>query len=340
LLLRLIRFKNNSGASGSARLALFFTLVAAAFVFANFLIDLGLRRVKTSDYGVFNRIVSGRINATVLVTGSSRALNHYDPREITRQTGAPAWNIGINGSQTDMQLAVLQTYLRHNSAPALLIHNLDSFTFETSRDGLAFPETYVPYLSEPPIYQTLKRLDSSWRKAKYLPLYGYAVEDMRFSWLLGVAALVGRNPPEVRFEGFEPRTAAWTEDFDRFRGANPGGVSFSIESEAVRDLEQLITEVTTRSGRVLLVYSPVYQEMQEIERGRPELFAKFRDIALRYHATFWDFSDSPISRRRDLFYNSQHLNAEGAAIFSAALSRRLVASGLLDERVDRLTASH
>lgn len=293
------------------------------------LIDTGLRRVETGALGVFNRIVDGRINATVLVTGSSRALNHYDPREITKRAGVSAWNIGVNGSQTDMQLATLQSYLAHNSPPQLLIHNLDSFTFVTSKDGVAFPGWYVPYLDEAPIYETLRRYDPQWVKAKYVPLYGYAVQDARFGWLLAPGALLGWNAREVRFNGFEPRATAWNEDFERFRRANPDGVSFPIEPEAVQDLEQLITEVTSRGGRVVLAYSPVYSEMQKLDRKRPELFALFHDIARRHGALLWDYSDSALSGQKELFYNSQHLNATGAALFSKDVAERVVKSGAL-----------
>jgi hypothetical protein len=315
--------------SGARRLTAFFALVLIAFVAVQFSIDTGLRRIQTSTFGVFNRIVDGNINATILVTGSSRALTHYDSRELTNRTGATAFNIGINGSQTDMQLAVLKTYLRHNTRPALLIHNLDSFAFVTSRQGLAFPDMYIPYLDQPEIYDALKQLDPSWSRARYLPLYGYAVDDMRFSWVFGLAALVGWNPRETRFAGFEPRLTPWSEDFDRFKSAHPDGVSFPIEPEAERQFEQLVSEVASRGTRVLLVYSPVYYEMQPLDRNRAEVFARFNAVARRYGATLWDYSDSAIARDRELFYNSQHLNAHGAALFSADLARRLAASSLL-----------
>ena len=72
--------------------------------------NTGLRRIDTAAFGVFNRIVNGEINAEILVTGSSRALTHFDPRVISGSTGLSAFNIGINGSQTDMQVAVFKTY--------------------------------------------------------------------------------------------------------------------------------------------------------------------------------------------------------------------------------------
>ena len=308
---------------GGSRLMLFLVVVLVAAAFADAAIKAGLRRMDTSVFGDFNRMVDGKINAAILITGSSRAASHFDTREIARQTDANVWNLGIDGSHTDMQLAVLRTYLQHNASPRLLIHNLDSFTFVTSRDGVYVREIYVPYLDQAPIYDTLRAFDPGWWKARYLPLYGYAIDNTRFTWLIGLRALSGWNPKDLRYAGFDPRYTAWNEDFDRFKRANPHGVTFPIEPAAVRDLEQLIREATTHGSRVLLVYSPVYYEMQMLERGRGTLFRQFQQIADRSGAELWDYSDSPISRRRELFYNSQHLNAEGARLFSADLAGRL-----------------
>src|SRR3954469_10876547 len=168
---------------GAGRLAAFFTLLVILFFVADFLIDTGLRRIPTGPFGVYNRLMIGDIDAEVLVTGSSRALNGFDPRVIHSETGARAYNIGINGSQTDMQVAVLKTSLRHNPKPALIVHSLDSFSFVTSRSGVWFPGQYMPYLQEDGIYDGLRAVDRDAWKARYLPLYGYAVEDMNFTWL-------------------------------------------------------------------------------------------------------------------------------------------------------------
>ena len=126
---------------GAGRVVRFFVVLIAAFTALNFLIDMGLRRIESDAFGVLNNIVTGQINAAILISGSSRALTDYDPRIITSYTGESAWNIGMNGSQTDMQLAILKTYLAHNSVPNSLIHNLDSFAFKTSKEGIVDPET-------------------------------------------------------------------------------------------------------------------------------------------------------------------------------------------------------
>jgi hypothetical protein len=314
------------------RIAAFFCLCTVVLMATGHLVNVGLRRVPTSDFGVWNRIVNGEINTAVVISGSSRALTHYDPRVIQAVTGLSAFNIGLNGSQTDMQLAALKTYLRHNSRPDLLVHNLDTSAFETSRHGVYFPGQYVPYMDEAPIYEAFRAVDPDAWKTKYLPLYGYAVEDMNFTWLTGIGGLLGLNPKEDHFLGFRPRNTAWTADFERFRKRNPNGVRYTIEDQGLRDFEQLMQVCKERQIPVLLVYSPEYYEMQKLTRNRTEVFEHFRDIATRYQATIWDYSESPISFRTEYFYNSQHLNADGAAVFSMDLALAMKRSGLLKAR--------
>jgi len=315
--------------SGVMSLCGFLLLLIGTLTVTDRVVDVGLRRIDTAAFGVFNRIVGGQINSAILVTGSSRALTHFDPRSIERATGRTAYNIGINGSQIDMQVAVLKTYLKHNAKPQLLVHSLDSFTFVTSHGEVFFPGQYLPYLNEDDIYDALKRIDPNIWKAKYLPLYGYSVQDMNFTWAKGLAGVMGWNPAEDRYQGFQPRHARWTGDFERFKEGSRSGVRFEIEAAGVQQLEELLRLAQAQGIRVLLVYSPVYHEMQSLETNRHEIFARFRELAARYGATLWDYSESPVSLRKEYFYNSQHLNAEGAAVFSDEFARALAGSAFV-----------
>lgn len=315
---------NSSSRPGRGILRLFAFFVALVFlIFAvDAAIQRGLRRIKSSSYGVSNRVMDGQVNADIVISGSSRALTHYDCRIIRERTGHPTFNIGRNGSQTDMQLAFLKAYLRNNKKPSLVIHNLDMFSFVNSKE-VYDPAQYFPYLNEPSIYEALRKIHPGAWKWRSLPLYAVAVEDMRFTWLTGLAGFLGWNPPETHFDGFLPRYARWTGDFEKYKASHPDGVRFEIEPAAVRDFEELLKICNEAGVPVLLVYSPVYHEMTTMERNRDEVFAQFRGIGRKYGAEVWDFSGSAISLRRELFYNSQHLNADGAAAFSTELASRL-----------------
>lgn len=315
-------------AQGSLRIVSFLVLFVAVLYATDWAVNSGLRHLDTSDFGVSNRIMTGKVNAEIVISGSSRALTHYDPRIIEKITGHTTFNIGRNGSQTDMQVAFLKAYLQHNAKPRLIVHNLDLFSFLTSHE-IYDPAQYMPYLGEESIYTAVKRVYPDAWKWKYLPLYGYLVEDMRFTWIRGLKVTAGMHEREDHFQGFIPRFSAWTGDFEKFRQNNPNGVKFAIEPQGVSDLREIVTLCHEKDIPLLFVYSPEYSEMQTLESNRQEIFSKFKEICQPFPIPIWDYSSSPISRDRANFYNSQHLNAEGAALFSTAVANRLAESNLL-----------
>ncbi len=310
--------------SGLGRIVAFFALIAALAYGFDALVTAGLRRISTSKFGALNQVVGGRVNADIVVNGSSRALVHYDPRILEQETGLTAFNLGMNATHIDVQLAILRTYLRHNRKPRLVIQNLEAFTFVTTRKGEIYdPPLYVPYLDEPELYRTLATIDPVVRKWRYIPMYGYAIEDLRFTWVRGLLAWGGIQPWEDYIKGFNPRNLQWTEDFERFKAAVGDGLTYEVEPAGVQALRDLIALCREAGVELLLVYSPEYFEAQGLVRNREEIFAAFRRLTAETGVPLWDFSGSTLARRRDLFYNSQHLNVTGATLFSQELSRRL-----------------
>lgn len=311
------------GLRGLSRIVCFCCWIVALLYGVNAMINAGLRRINTSQFGVSNKIVQGEINADIIISGSSRAISHYDPRIIESTTGHSAYNLGRNGSQTDMQLAVLKTYLKHNRKPLLVVQNLDAFSFVTTRE-VYDPAQYMPYLAEPDIYAALQHIDKTeWWKDKHLPLYGYVVDDMRFTWIAGVRGFFGWSPREDFFLGFNPRTGQWTDEFEKLRAGNPQGVSFAIEPAGVQVMQDLIEVCRNNGIKLVFAYSPEYKEMQSLTKDRFEIFRQFRDLSQRYDVPLWDFSDWQYSDDREFFRNSQHLNAEGAKSFSEDFARKL-----------------
>jgi hypothetical protein len=81
--------------------------------------------------------------------------------------------------------------------------------------------------------------------------------------------------------------------------------------------------------KVVLIYSPEYREMQTFTTNRAQIFERFGELTYRFGAPVWDYSSSPISARRENFYNSQHLNAQGAMTFSKDLAENLAVDPIL-----------
>jgi hypothetical protein len=315
---------------GLPKVIVFFALVGALVAGVHVAVNHGLRRIPTSKFGSLNRIVSGQVNAEIVVNGSSRAMFHYDPRVITAGTGRPAYNLGMVALQINLQAAVLRTYLRHNARPALVIQNLDSSSLLTGKRGEVYDlAAFTPYLGEPDLYRALRAIDPATWKMRYIPMHGYAVADMRFLWVVAARAWAGKFPAEDYHQGFLPRYERWTEDFERYKAGVGRGLGYVIEPQAIAALVDVMDTCRSQGIPLVLVYSPEYFEAHPLLLNRAEIFAKFRELCAERQVPLWDYSDSPLSRDRANFYGSQHLNAEGAARFSADLARRLRESGLL-----------
>ena len=315
--------------SAPGRLALFALLTAALALGLHLLLARSLRRIATGEIGAFNQAMQGRANADIVISGSSRAFRHYDPRILYRETGLTTFNLGRNASQIDVQFGVLKDYLRHNRKPRLVIQNLDLQSFILTRPGDIFdPSLYVPYLDHEELYDCLRQIDPGLWKWRYLPLYAFATQDTTFTWTAGLRALVHPGAAEACFDGFCPVDRGWTGDFDRFRRHHPDGIEIPIDPGGVAVLDAM-ADLCRREGiQLMLVYSPQYHEMIGLTRNRAKIFELFHAIAERHGLTFLDYSDSPISRSRELFYNAQHLNSTGAEQFSLDLAHRLVAQGV------------
>jgi hypothetical protein len=305
------------------KILLFFLLAAVLASLLHVGISAGLRVVKKGEVSALNRALQGKVNADIVITGSSRAYRHYDPKILSATVGLEGFNMARNGSHTDVQLAVLRAYLKANKKPKIWIHNLDMHTFVPTKTGEIFePSLYVPYLNVPELYEPFCKIDGHVWKWKWLPLYGYVVPEANLTWLTEFARLrsAPENPP---FNGFRPMNKSWTKDFEKFKEKNPKGVGFAIDEALKAELEKTIHELKKDGVQVFLVYSPQYVDMLDLVTNKTEVFAAFREMAARQNVPFWDFSVSEISRTRDYFYNSQHLNAQGAAVFSEEVASRL-----------------
>jgi hypothetical protein len=150
------------------------------------------------------------------------------------------------------------------------------------------------------------------------------VEDMRLDWMQGPLGLLGWSPRENFFQGFNPRTGTWTEDFASFRAANPDGVSFEIQPAGIQVMEDLIHVCQENGIMLILVYSPEYREMQSLTRNRADIFNEFQKLSQSQGVRLWDFSNWESADNTNFFMNSQHLNAKGAQIFSTDLAHRLL----------------
>jgi hypothetical protein len=129
-------------------------------------------------FGAFNRAAEGRVNADIVVTGSSRASLNYDPVILGSATGLSVFNLGRIGSGINVHTGILRFYLHRNRAPRLLIENLDPYSL-TASDALYDIPQYTPYPYDRGLYEASHTDSPAIWKVRSLPLYGYATHARR-----------------------------------------------------------------------------------------------------------------------------------------------------------------
>jgi hypothetical protein len=297
---------------------------------------IGLRKCSEDNLGTVNRVLKGGIDADILISGSSRAVYHYDPRIIESRTGKTAFNIGRDGTKPDEQLALLSSYLRHNRKPQYLIQSLDVMNLEAN-GGVNDPKQLLAWLHEDDLYRNALSHRRYFMIYRHLPMVGFLRTGAMKS---AVEGLLGcSNPVSSRLSGYYPQDKCWNDDFEAFQRQHPDGVTWGIEPAGRGALEGILELCRKEGISVILVYSPEYVEAQKITVNRPEIFSVFRDISARYRLPFWDYSQDPISSDRDCFYNSSHLNRKGATLFSQHVAARIAEEFGMDSggRVDDAT---
>lgn len=309
---------------GVGRLFLFLFLLGAIAVCLNFLVSSGLRKVTTSNIGAVNKFMRGQCETDILICGSSRALVHYDPAVIQKETGLRAYNIGRNGGHVDVQLFALKAFLARNPRPKLIILNLDTHSLLPSEEVL-FSDVlpFVPYLAEKDIYDGLGEINPNIWKWRCIPLYPYVVEDMNFQWLTGLLANFHISPREDYSSGFNGRDWRWSNEFEKFARRHPLGIKARQEPRGIECFRSLLSTARLYGVPMVMVYSPEYIGAQRLVQNRGEMIDKMRNIGAGFSIPLWDFSDSPICQNTEYFYNSEHLNRRGAKKFSADLAARL-----------------
>ncbi len=72
-------------------------------------------------------LLDKKINAEILIIGSSRANNNYSPEVIMNQTGHTCYNLGMSGTNIVFHETILDLVLMNPNKPKLIVYNIDDY---------------------------------------------------------------------------------------------------------------------------------------------------------------------------------------------------------------------
>jgi len=308
------------------KLALFLAISFLLSILIQLALFGAIRKISVGDFGVLNAISRGDVNAEMLICGSSRAYVQYDPEILEGISGLSCYNIGINGSGMEVQLAVLKWYLDKNTAPRVLLQNIDVFGGEKS-SSIYQPYRYLPYLGNRELYRGLSRIDKKLWIHRFLPIsnLAYFNEDFQKGFMKDVFADIA-NKPDYLYKGYSsrPRSGIDRINEEMVLKDHAAGFHYRISPEIQACLADFVSLCREHEIRPVFVIAPEYIGFMNMQNNRSDMVSFYRTFSEANGIDLIDYSESEICLSRDYFYNFTHLNAEGSRVFSKDLADKLV----------------
>ncbi len=302
------------------RSALFILPVMLAMILLDYFVTAGLRKTAYGYYRGWNELFDGKINADLLILGSSRAKYHFSPEILDSVLSVNSYNFGMNGYRLNMQIGRFRLYEKYNKTPGTIIISLDIRSL-TQRRNLHLINQFLPYLWDDDIKKLTRNYEGFSFADYWVPAYRYLTMRKKKPILIGILEYFHlKHYINNSYKGFHYNDVPWDGRFDKFEEANPNGVRYEAEEASINLLESFLKECRDNNIFIILAYSPEYIQGQRLENNRGEILSIYDVLADKYGFPFLDYSQDRISYEKQYFYNSTHLNKRGAELFSLKLA--------------------
>ena len=300
------------------KIVIFVAIPIPILFFLAYATDEGLKNSRVEYVAEWNDIFQSKINADILVLGSSRAWAHVSPQILDSTFHCNSYNLGLRSSHFLMQYCRFKTLIAHNPIPKKVILCLDIFTFEREKQLYGY-EYFLPYVHDSLLIKYSKGYEGELGEVeKNFPLYKYNGKvNLMLKGLISYFHL--HHFQQKNYKGYEGQAKKWDGTFDFFVKNNPKKLTQQIDNETVTAFEDFLNYCNKNNIELVLVYTPEYFEAQHYFENRTAILQTYTQLSVKYGHLFLDYSNDEICKKKELFYNSQHLNKEGAEIFSRLL---------------------
>ncbi len=284
------------------------------------LADAGIRKSKDNEYC---EIHNGKIDADLLICGSSRAWVHISPQIIDSAFNINSYNIGLDGQPYPLQIAKYNFYTEYNQKPKYIIYETDELSFITRKD-LYNTNLYLPFLKDTALTATLKNYEEGYNDIDfYNPFTKYMGKPGRIIWGILQFFDIKYAGYNTKIKGYEASSRGWDNSFDEFRKQNPNGIKQPYSQDLFEVFENFVNDRKKENINIAFVWTPQYFEYTEMLLNKDEILNYYKRLSIKYDIPFLDYSNDSICFQKKYFYNSQHLNKMGAELLSRRLAEDL-----------------
>lgn len=249
----------------------------------------------------------------VLIFGSSRAANIFNPRIFETQMGVSCFNAGRYGAPVFYHYAVLQCVLKRYEPKTILL-SFDAGSFNKNQESYDRMAPLLPYYSDHPEIRDIVTLKGPFEQVKLLSCI-YPYNSLLLPIISGNTAygkrkfthLKGYIPTEETFTG-EMETIDYTKET-------------ALDSKKINTYKAFIQDCK-KANIPLYIVCPPYL-INSIGTDTSIIVAK--KIAAENDTDFFDYSrDAYFNTNPQLFADFRHLNKTGVEIFCNILIKKLL----------------
>lgn len=302
------------------RLLIFCLLPLPFLISLNYIVDAGLKKSRNYYYTEWNDIFNSKINADLLIIGSSRAWIHISPKILDSVLNVNSYNIGMDASHFLMQNARFKLYLKYNKKPKYVIVSVDLTSFSESKE-IPFPLQFLPYLNNPDIKNMTTGFDNSFSFAqRYFPLYKYNNQPELFTD--GLNAYFDRIKVDTpcKYKGYIGAQRTWDNTFDQYKKAHPASEKLNVSSISQNEFKKFLNYCKINNINPIMVFTPVFHESLKYISNSSEILNFYKNISVQYKIPLLNYASDSLTYERRYFFNSQHLNKVGSEVFSHKLA--------------------
>lgn len=296
-------FNSSSLKSFFIKLACFFTLV--------FLVDFSIGSILKKYYfkqkaglDYETTYAMDKTEADILILGSSRASNLFDPEIFEQHFNMSCYNAGRYGLPLFYHYAVFKAALKRHT-PKIVLLSFDAGNFNKKKEAYDKLNILLPYYNYHPEIRPMADLRSRYEKIKMLSAM-YPFNSLLFSIITGNSA--SAKTKDIAFKGYIPISEVMKgplilTDYTKDR---------ELDTVKINTYKAFIQDCIKLKIKLYIVCPPY--KINAI--GNDASIAAAKEIAQQYNIDFLDHTfDTTYTSRMELFYDFRHLNITGVKLF-------------------------
>lgn len=267
-----------------------------------------LTRSANSGDTARNEYIANEMDAECLFFGSSRCIDHYDPKIFEDSLGMTCYNCGQNG------MGIILCYARYKMiteryVPKMIVYDpLVGFDLENG-DNHSYLTWLRPYYDHLSVDSLFWSIDKSERWKMISKLYWYNGKMLQ---------ILTDNVTNMReeYKGYRPGYGVMAYEpqmKDEY-------VPYEVDSLKLYYMEEFIKDCKQKGTKLVFALSPFYKGSKHVD----ETYAPLIALAEKYNITWIDhFSEEDIVNDKQYFKDTFHMNRKGSEKYCKKLAHEL-----------------